>query len=203
VKFMLATAAVFSMTLGLMACSSGEKNDAPSSTEALSDDEFVSEVLEALATRVADVREATWFVEQEDLTQQHYESCVANSSKLDCLREFEEDVDAYVSGCLLFLVADLCMYELELVAVNHEWSIPDYRRDDILVSEEAFHDFLVECLSTDGEAFCLSLVAATIEARYDLCDDLWGEVDCTELLGELKARATNYRREVIDPVRGG
>ena len=121
-----------------------------------------------------------------------YEDCVERGGKIFCLNHFLETQEEDLDACLAVFDSsrddkNLCSLNLEVAAADRGWSIPDVGRTAGLLSDPDARSFHAECVSEVDEFNCFSRLVLYHENFFDICDDIWGEGDCEQVLGELKA----------------
>ena len=146
---------------------------------------------------VAQIRAKESFKESERLDVEWYEDCLITST--NCLTHFWEGFEIHLSGCILCHDPGACTHQLDVIAKDRGWSIPEYEGFvGTLISDESYHEVQIGCLADVAADFCFALIRASMESQFDTCVDVWDEGYCLETLSVINARAANYIQEVED-----
>jgi hypothetical protein len=117
------------------------------------------------------------------------EECIGRLGKIECLSILTETLEESLSACLRLYdeEGELCRLNLEVVAEEHGWSIPQRKRDAPLRTSSEVLDWEESCIENVDPFNCLTRHTLYFEERFEICDDLWGKDLCEQVLGDLMA----------------
>ena len=126
---------------------------------------------------------------QENIAAFHAanEQCV-REERAGCLEGFIQGQEQNLVACLDVYdeEGDLCLLNLELVAGEHGWKIPNRERKTPLLRSEEAAGWERDCVDAAGWSVCFARHTLYLEEAFNTCAALWPD-ECEGVLADLMA----------------
>jgi hypothetical protein len=121
-----------------------------------------------------------------------HEHCVRNEPPADCMDSFALRLDRFIRDCFRQIEHGLCSEELEWVADQHGWDLPPSDRSWRLRSDygaDGYDDLFRAYDCSPATSSCLVNHAYVLRRILAICEELFTEEPCAQMLADAKAAA--------------